>query len=159
MAEEGLAGQVAETWQIHARIVLYLLEAIPEEALGDAAAKRGRTVAAALAHLHNTRLMWLKAAAPERLEGLAKFESGDTPGKEALVGALQQSAEAVRAMVEAAVASGGRIKSFKPHAAAFVGYLISHEAFHMGKIDLILGQCGHPLPDKAHYGLWEWGVR
>ena len=58
-----------------------------------------------------------------------------------------------------ALATGGRVKSFKPHAAAFMSYLISHEGYHTGKIDLILSLNGHALPDKAHYGIWEWGVR
>ena len=159
MAEDGLAGQVLDCWWIHSRIVLYLLDAIPPEALGDSATKKGRTVAAHLAHIHNVRLMWLKAAAPERLAGLEKVEAGDATGKEELAAALTASAEAVAGLIEGALASGGKVKGFKPHAAAFMSYLISHEGYHTGKIDLILSLNGHPLPDKAHYGIWEWGVR
>ena len=51
------------------------------------------------------------------------------------------------------------MKNFKPHAAAFLGYLISHEANHRGHIELALRQAGIPLDDKIAYGQWEWGVR
>src|SRR6185503_18008520 len=159
MAESELAGQVLDAWKIHSRIVLYLLEAIPPEALGDSATKKGRTVAAHLAHIHNVRLMWLKASAPERMAGLEKVQAGDGTTKEALAHALTQSADAIAGLLESAIETGGKVKSFKPHAAAFMSYLISHEGYHTSKIDLILSLIGHALPDKAYYGIWEWGVR
>ena len=34
------------------------------------------------------------------------------------------------ALLGKAVASGGKVKGFKPHATAFLGYLISHESQH-----------------------------
>jgi uncharacterized damage-inducible protein DinB len=57
------------------------------------------------------------------------------------------------------LAAGGKVKSFKPHATAFVGYLISHESHHRGQIVWTLKDTGHPLDQKVLYGLWEWGVR
>jgi uncharacterized damage-inducible protein DinB len=152
-----LTTQVLDSWNIHARIVLYLLDAVQEEHLTDSATKKGRTVGVHFAHIHNVRLMWLKASAPELLEGLTKLE-GDAITKGQLAEALQQSADAVQTLLETSV-QAGRVKSFKPHLPAFIGYLISHEGFHMGKIDLILSLAGHAVPDKAHYGMWEWGVR
>jgi uncharacterized damage-inducible protein DinB len=154
-----LSAQVLDAWRIHSRIVLYLLDAVPTESLGDSATKRGRTVAAHLAHIHNVRLMWLKVSAPERMAGLDKVEAGEGTTKEALAAALSGSGEAIAGLLENALETGGRVKSFKPHAAAFMSYLISHEGYHTGKIDLILSLSGHALPDKAHYGIWEWGVR
>jgi hypothetical protein len=55
--------------------------------------------------------------------------------------------------------NGGRVKGFKPHATAFVGYLISHEAHHRSQIILALKQEGQPLDKKILYGIWEWGTR
>ena len=49
--------------------------------------------------------------------------------------------------------------SFKPHTAAFLGYLISHESHHRGQIALSLKQAGKPLDKKIGFGMWEWGVR
>jgi hypothetical protein len=62
-------------------------------------------------------------------------------------------------LLDRSAADGGRIKGFKPHATAFVGYLISHESHHRGQIEWALRYGGFPLDDKTSYGLWEWGVR
>jgi len=53
----------------------------------------------------------------------------------------------------------GKIKGFKPHPAAFLGYLISHESHHRGQIMLSLKQSGHKVDQKVGYGIWEWGSR
>ncbi|HEY4595543.1 MAG TPA: DinB family protein [Thermoanaerobaculia bacterium] len=151
--------QLVETWSIHDRIHRYLLDAIPPEALSAVSASKGRTVAEQFAHLHNVRLMWLGSAAPDLLGGLRKLEKGGALDKETLAATLEASADAVAALLRRSLASGGRIKGFKPHAVAFLGYLISHESHHRGQIALTLKQAGHPLDKKAAFGLWEWGVR
>jgi uncharacterized damage-inducible protein DinB len=150
--------QLVQTWNIHDRINRYFLNAIPEEALASSLAPKHRTVFQLFAHMHNVRLMWLKSAAPELLEGLSKLE-GDAGEKAALESALEASGSAIEALVRKALASGGKVKGFKPHVAAFVGYLISHESHHRGQIGWTLKGTGHPLDQKTAYGLWEWGVR
>ena len=62
------ANQTLETWEIHNRINLYVLEAIAPASLSDVSPAKGRNVGELFAHLHNVRLMWLKAAAPELLK-------------------------------------------------------------------------------------------
>jgi uncharacterized damage-inducible protein DinB len=151
--------QIVETWQIHDRIHRYLLDAIPPEALSSVSASKGRTVAEQFAHVHNVRLMWLGPAAPDLAGGLRKIEKGAAMDKETLAAALEASAAAVEALLRQSLASGGRIKGFKPHAVAFLGYLISHESHHRGQIVLTLKQAGHPVDKKTAFGLWEWGVR
>ncbi|HEV7515899.1 MAG TPA: DinB family protein, partial [Thermoanaerobaculia bacterium] len=141
------------------RIHRYLLDAVDPEALGCVSASKGRTVAEQFAHVHNVRLLWLGAAAPELMEGLAKIEKGQPAGKEDLAAALTASANAVEVLLRKSLASGGRIKGWKPHAVAFLGYLISHESHHRGQIVLTLKQAGHPVDRKTAFGLWEWGVR
>ncbi|MGE3821331.1 MAG: DinB family protein [Isosphaeraceae bacterium] len=149
---------LVETWTIHDRINRYLLDAVPQEALGLALAARHRTVHQLFGHIHNVRLMWLKAAAPELMEGLAKVEGTDGD-KQALASALEASGLAVAALLRKSLAAGGKVKGFKPHATAFLGYLIAHEAHHRGQIGWTLKGTGHPLPAKVAFGLWEWGVR
>jgi uncharacterized damage-inducible protein DinB len=151
--------QLIETWHIHDRINLYLLEAVPDEALASVSASKGRSVGEQFAHLHDVRLMWLKAAAPELLEGLEKFSKEAATDKARLRQALTKSGEAIAALLKKAFAAGGKVKNFKPHATAFLGYLISHESHHRGHIGLTLKQTGHPLDRKTAFGLWEWGVR
>ena len=75
-----------ETWAIHNRINLYLLAAIPDEGMsasmsplnppasGGKITTRGRSVLDLFAHIHNVRLMWLKAAAPSLLVGIHKID-------------------------------------------------------------------------------------
>lgn len=146
-----------ETWRIHDRIHRYLLEAIPEEQLATPLTK-GKSVAANFTHIHNVRLMWLKSAAPDLLEGQIKFEK-EPVSRQVLEERLESSGVAIEEMIRRAETPTGRIKGFKPHAAAFVGYLISHESFHRAMVEIALRQAGTPLSDKAAYGTWEWGVR
>jgi uncharacterized damage-inducible protein DinB len=149
---------LVETWMIHNRINLYLLDAIPDEALGSALPKC-RSVHDLFGHIHNVRLLWLKAAAPELLEGLVKLELKTLGTKDQLRSALSASGTSVESLLRKAIASGGKVKGFKPHATAFLGYLISHESHHRGQIGWTLKQSGHPLDQKTAFGLWEWGVR
>jgi len=109
--------------------------------------------------MHNVRLDWLKAAAPELLEGLAKIPKEEAVDRELLRRSLEKSGRAVELLLRKGIEAGGRIKGFKPHAVAFLGYLISHESYHRGEIGIILTQSGHSLDKKVAYGIWEWGVR
>lgn len=154
-----MEAQLLETWNIHNRIHLYLLEAISEEALSGTSISKGRSVGEQFAHLHNVRLMWLKSAMPELLAGLPKIEKGQKTDKKSLAGALQDSGKAIESLLSSSLASGGKIKGFKPHVTAFLGYLISHESHHRGQIALTLKQAGYKLDQKAAFGIWEWGVR
>ena len=151
--------QLVETWQIHDRINLYLLDAVDPQSLGSHAASKGRSVGEQFAHLHNVRLMWLKSAAPELLMGLNKIEAEQANDKKLLAKSLTDSGKAVGALLAQSLEAGGKVKGFKPHAAAFLGYLISHESHHRGQIALSLKQSGKPLDKKIGYGMWEWGVR
>ena len=148
---------LTETWHINNRINLYLLEAIAESSLVDIAASKGRNVGEQFAHLHNVRLMWLKSAQPVLMAEVEKIEK-DQISKAILETQLLQSGEAIAKLFEIGV-SEGRIKGFKPHPTAFLGYLIAHEAHHRGQIALTLKQSGHPLDKKISFGLWEWGTR
>jgi uncharacterized damage-inducible protein DinB len=151
--------RLLEVWAIHDRLNRYLLEAVPPESLGDPSASKGRTVGEQFAHMHNVRLMWLKEAAPALLDGLEKIEKDAAGDPAFLARSLEASGAAVARLLGDALASGGRVRGFKPHAEGFLGYLISHESHHRGQILLSLKQSGRPIDRKTQYGLWEWGVR
>jgi uncharacterized damage-inducible protein DinB len=140
------------------RINQYMIENLPPDAWrAEPPDGKGRTVAAIVAHIHNVRVMWLKAAAkgskiPEQLD-----RSSVTP-TQALKG-LEQSRAGLSAVLKAALEGDGRVRGFKPDAAGFFGYLIAHDAHHRGQICMLARQVGHPLPQKAMFGMWEWGSR
>ena len=148
-----------ETWQIHDRINLYLLDAIDPASLESYSASKGRSVGEQFAHIHNVRLMWLKTAAPELTKDVTKVEKEQASDKRLLRKSLIDSGAAIGVLLTNALETGGKVKGFKPHASAFLGYLISHESHHRGQIALSLKQAGKPLDKKIGYGMWEWGVR
>src|SRR5688500_11232857 len=143
--------QIVDTWRIHNRINLFVLDAIADGGLDDSAVQKGRTVGEQIAHLHNVRLMWLHTAAPSPMSGLTKIEKAQAHERPQLRSALEASGDAVATMLANAIASGGRVKGFKPHAVAFMGYLIAHEAHHRGQIILRLKASGHPIDKKSLY--------
>ena len=135
----------------------YLLENLPAESWRAATPDgKGRTIAAIVAHLHNVRVMWLKAAKAAEIP--AQLEKEKVTATQAAK-ALEQSRAALADVLKAALDTDGRVKGFRPDAAGFVGYLIAHDAHHRGQICMLARQVGHPLSQKAMFGMWEWGSR
>ncbi len=150
--------ELVSTWQIHDRINRYLLESIDEAHLDFVAASKGRNVREQFVHIHNVRLMWLKAAAPELLEGQVKIEKEDVTDKALLTQRLSDSGAAIAKLLEKGIAEG-KIKNFKPHVTGFLGYIISHESHHRGQIMIIMKENKFPVDKKIGFGIWEWGSR
>jgi uncharacterized damage-inducible protein DinB len=46
-----------------------------------------------------------------------------------------------------------------PAGGTMFAYMFSHEAHHRGQICMLARQMGHPLSQKAMFGMWEWGTR
>jgi uncharacterized damage-inducible protein DinB len=147
---------LAETFHINNNINLYLLDAIKDENYKDVSASKGRNVGEQFAHMHNVRLMWLQAADPALMMGLEKIDKEKGISKPLLKKSLDASSKAIETLLEN---SAGKIKGFKPHATAFLGYLLAHEGHHRGQILLCLKQSGHMVDKKIQYGIWEWGSR
>ena len=102
--------QIIETWEINNRVNLYLLDAIAGEHLADGLTSKGRRVGEQFGHIHNVRLMWLKAAMPEALARQAKVEKEQAGDKARLAASLLQSGEAIAGLLRHVCAGGGRVK-------------------------------------------------
>ena len=152
-----LPAALLSAFEINERINQYLIENLPEDAWrAKPPDGKGRMIAAIVAHMHNVRVMWLKAAKaaeiPEQLDRATVTQAQAKHG-------LENSCQALSAIIGLALEGDGRIKNFRPDAAAFVGYLIAHDAHHRGQITMLARQAGYPLPQKAMFGMWEWGSR
>jgi uncharacterized damage-inducible protein DinB len=153
-----LVAALLRSYDTNDRINHYLIQAVPAEAWRMKAPNgRGRDIASIAAHMHNVRLMWLKAAG--KLEPFpAKLEPADaTP--ETAVAALTESCAAMREVLSGALSTDGKVKGFKPDAASFLAYLLAHDAHHRGQISMLARQLGHPISQSAMFGMWEWGTR
>jgi uncharacterized damage-inducible protein DinB len=131
------------------------LEAVPDDQL-VIKLEKGKAVAGNFAHIHNVRRMWVKSAAVDLYDGIYKLED---PSRQKLLDALPLSTGALSEIFRRAETPKERVKGFKPHASAFLGYMVCHEAFHRTCIEVALRQAGHPQSDKVACGIWEWGVR
>ncbi|MET0754042.1 MAG: DinB family protein [Pyrinomonadaceae bacterium] len=151
--------QLLETWQINNRINLYLLEAVAPENLASTLVSKGRSAGEQFAHIHNVRLMWIKASLPEILEKSAKIEKENALDKAVLQKSLTASGEMISELLAKSIENGGKVKGFKPHVTAFLAYLTSHEAHHRSQIIIALKQSGNPPDKKILFGIWEWGTR
>jgi uncharacterized damage-inducible protein DinB len=152
--------QLIETWNIHQRINLYLLDAIPDAALASVpTGMKGRSVGEMFAHMHNIRLSWLEVTVPAAVANVPKIPLKSKADKQQitkslLIQTLDQSSQATVTMFKES-AERGKIKNIKLTPTAFLGYLIAHESYHRGEICMTLTEAGHKLPDEVLYGMWE----
>ena len=102
-----------ETWQIHDRINLYMLDAISEEDLGSTPSPKCKTVYDLFAHIHNVRLLWLKATAPELMHGLEKLETKTIGEKANLRAATRGLRRRDRAIVAKGPGRRGKDQEFQ----------------------------------------------
>lgn len=124
----------------------------------------GRTIAAIFAHLHNSRLLWLRKSAPH-LKCPAPLDPHRCTIKQAAA-AHSQSAEQCLLMLTDALSTvpSRRVTKFVrdswvpiwPAGGAMFAYIFSHEAHHRGQIIQLAHQLGYRLPAQAWGGIWNW---
>jgi uncharacterized damage-inducible protein DinB len=159
----GLPVTLLNAFNTNNRINQYLIDNIPPAAWNAKSPDgKGRSIPAIIAHMHNVRIMWLKAATRgdkgKSIKIPAQLDRARVTPSQALR-ALEQSRHALSVVMSRAFDGDGRIKGFRPDVTGFVAYLIAHDAHHRGQIAMLARQSGHSLPQKAMFGLWEWGTR
>ncbi|HWZ81474.1 MAG TPA: DinB family protein [Terriglobales bacterium] len=156
VAPVDLPEALLSAFDINDRINRYLIENLPDAAWrAEPPNGKGREIAAIVAHMHNVRVMWLKATKGNIPEQLDRHTV--TPVQAAK--GLEQTGAALKEVLRTSLKSAGRVNGFRPDVAAFFGYLIAHDAHHRGQITMLARQVGHSIPQKAMFGMWEWGVR
>ena len=132
--------------------------------LAAAKPKGGRTLAAIFAHLHNSRLVWLKNSAPH-LRCPAPLSPFRCTMKQASAAHTRSAEQCLRMLSDALSANPDRKvqKFFRgswsrtwPAGASMFAYMFSHEAHHRGQIIQLAHQLGYRLPAKAWGGIWQW---
>jgi uncharacterized damage-inducible protein DinB len=124
----------------------------------------GRTIAAIFAHLHNSRLVWLRNSAPH-LKCPTALDPHRCTKKQAAAAHKKSAAQCLRMLTEAlSDRPKKRVTRFfrdswmpiwQPGGAMFC-YMFSHEAHHRGQILMLAHQLGYRFPSRARGGIWWW---
>jgi uncharacterized damage-inducible protein DinB len=124
----------------------------------------GRTIAAIFAHLHNSRLVWLRDSAPH-LNCPAPLDPDRCTMKQAASAHRKSATQCLRMLTDALSFSPKRkVTKYSrgswtrtwPAGGAMFNYMLLHEAHHRGQIIMLAHQLGHRLPVPAAYGIWHW---
>jgi len=155
-----------ETYAVNDAMNQLLLEHLnPRAWRAELPGVRGtRTIGAMFAHLHNSRLVWLKNSAPhlKRPKPLDPYRCS----MEQASSAHRQSGSQCLRMLREALSDDPdrRVKKFSrgswapvwPAGGAMFAYIFSHEAHHRGQIIMLAHQLGYRFPPKAWGGIWQW---
>jgi uncharacterized damage-inducible protein DinB len=123
----------------------------------------GRSIAAIFAHLHNSRLVWLKWSAPH-LKCPAPLDPARCTMKQT-ASAHRKSAEACLQMLTDALSErlDRRVTKFSrgswvpewPAGATMFAYMFSHEAHHRGQVLALAHELGFRVSEDAAC-IWRW---
>src|SRR5260221_8297256 len=123
----------------------------------------GRTIAAIFAHLHNSRLKWLKNSAPH-LKCPPPLDPDRCTMKQAAAAHRRSAAQCLRMLSDALSAvPNRRVSKFSrdswmptwPAGGTMFAYTFSHEADHRGQILIVAHQSGYPILQQSP-GIWHW---
>ncbi len=166
-ASADLATVLIETYSVNDAMNQHLLahldpRAWRAEPLGPRGS--GRTIAAIFAHLHNSRLVWIKNSAPH-LKCPSALDPYRCTQRQAAAAHKKSAAQCLRMLTDAL--SGGaerRVTKFSrgswapvwPAGGAMFAYMFSHEAHHRGQILMLAHQLGYRVPPNVWGRIWQW---
>jgi len=124
----------------------------------------GRTIGAIFAHLHNTRVNWLRLSAAH-LQRPAPLDPHRCSIRQAAAALKKSAAQCLRMLTDALSAQPNRrVTKFTrdavvpvwPAGTTMFAYMFAHEAHHRGQILMLAHQLGYRLPAQAAGGIWWW---
>jgi uncharacterized damage-inducible protein DinB len=153
-----------ETYAVNDRMNQLVLEHLdPRAWRATPPGRKGRTIAAIFAHVHNIRRKWLRLSAPH-LKLPDRLDRTRCTQKQARAALAESAARCSEMLADALADPEGRIKHFRrdgwarpwPPGAAMFAYMLSHDAHHRGQVCMLAHQLGFSLPIKTAYGIWVW---
>jgi uncharacterized damage-inducible protein DinB len=153
-----------ETYAVNDRMNQLVLEHLdPRAWRAKPPGRKGRTIAAIFAHVHNIRCKWLRLSAPH-LKLPDRLDRTRCTQKQVRVALAESAARCSEMLADALADPEGRIKHFLrdgwarpwPPGAAMFAFMLSHDAHHRGQVCMLAHQLGFSLPIKAASGIWVW---
>lgn len=150
--------QLLDTWNIHNKMNLLLMDNITDAGMQKTLSTRGgRTVYQQFIHIHNVRMQWLEICAKDIFKKYKVLDKEAAFDRKLLKKNFEDSAKGIEELFGKSWDDGGKVKGFKKGVLPLLGYFISHESHHRGNILLTLKQTGEKIPDTMKWGLWGWG--
>lgn len=157
MPATSLLDALLDSWDRNNTILVNLLRTVPKSGLEAKATPHSATVAQMFTHIHYVRLVFISEDAPDLAQEVPENEwlAEHIPDRIAQI--LNESAQAVRKVVQSRVESGLEMKMHYDHPILFLQHMIWHEGYHHGQVKLALKLAGTPISDEEA-GPVTWSV-
>lgn len=157
MSDPRLLEVLLDSWDRNHRILLNLLDVVPDGGLEVRAMEGGPAVSQLFTHVGYVRLAFVSEDAPEFARELPEAEWVVELDRSRLAQMLRDSARAVLDAVKGRLESGREMDLHYDHPVLLLQHLIWHEGYHHGQIKLALKMAGLAIPDRVA-GPGTWGV-
>src|SRR6185503_2789790 len=115
--------QLLETWNIHQRMNLLLIDNITDAGMQHSlSARGGRTIYLQWVHIHNVRLQCLEICAKDIFRKYKILDKEAPFDRKGLRKALEDSAKGIQELLSQGWDNGGKIKGFKKGVIRMLGY-------------------------------------
>jgi uncharacterized damage-inducible protein DinB len=163
-----LTTAAVEAWKTINGVTVFLVERIPRDLwTSPVPGFRRKTVRSIGAHLHNSRVWWIRTLGAEFGISAPAPVDQRTLTRARLAAALNRSSRGMVGLLELGAANGGSIPRSKRYVwrnlpldvGHLLAYFAAHEGHHRGQIVMLARQLGKPLPREAREGLWAFSSR
>ena len=157
MSVTSLLDAILDSWDRNNTILVNLLRVVPKGGLEAKAMQDGPSVAQMFTHMHYVRLVFISEDAPDFAHAVPVNEWVTEHNADRIAQMLNESAEAVRKVVQNRVESGREMKVHYDHPILFLQHMIWHEGYHHGQIKLALKLAGTPITNEEA-GPVTWSI-